>query len=743
MLYLRLFCFISLSFGVLSQSNSKNFVSPKHQRPKQRGYLTEPNFAGNPPQLSPNIIPLPSFQDTLPNLLSSQIAVKDISSDEIIKGSLPSIRARLNKPAFEYLSTLLPPIIDNQIKKARILPIKTCPPILDGCVYVNNIYVSRYRCPQNVAIYPSPPDQLVLAVENFDFGITGNLGGYIKILRRKLFGIVQVNAHQVSVTVAIKIIRGQTGAPMVEMVDCQVTVGIADAYVEHGGLLGIIANKIFRQTISKQAKDLIPEKVCETIPMIINEKLNSRLASLPRSLEFTQLLQAIGGPLDFTQGSITDGCGNPCRSAGKTRKAIKPLPLLRAANRGKRSPYAKPLASTLPRSYVVLRGSKQYVPKKNALGVYTANEDHHRRQIIKARAYAANVQFIENGEQSPCASCGGVESSPNPFCQFKQMLALLDIRKLNGITLSIDFLKTYATSLDYNLDLNGIFSSGILDDFPYEPYPVEFPRKIGIRMVEGLINEYTINTLLHSLTKNGFFAFALGPGTPKIGSFLKTTCNDDPADYGTDDENEQKTRSLISVFRRHRRQTSFDNALANFGVCLGDLLPSLKRFYPNQDIIIQIYLEQDPILALSIIRGGTAILDLLAMADFTSESGATLGSLRIKANLEVQIRFGNSQILGHGEITQFRLSNPDGLFGISQIALDKVGEIGQAILEKTLNQMLQNGIPIQFSTSNLGVPLEIIDPQIKIIEHAIHLETDFTLSESILKEFTGDGNCRR
>lgn len=176
---------------------------------------------------------------------------------------------------------------------------------------------------------------------------------------------------------------------------------------------------------------------------------------------------------------------------------------------------------------------------------------------------------------------------------------------------------------------------------------------------------------------------------------------------------------------------------------MGDLLPSLKRFYPNQNIIIQIYLEQDPILALSIIRGGTAILDLLAMADFTTESGDTLGSLRIKANLEVQIRFGNSEILGHGEITQFRLSNPDGLFGISQIALDKVGEIGQAIFEKTLNQMLQNGIPIQFSTSNLGVPLEIIDPQIKIIEHAIHLETDFTLSESILKEFTGDGNCRR
>uniref|UniRef100_A0AC34FVS9 Lipid-binding serum glycoprotein N-terminal domain-containing protein n=1 Tax=Panagrolaimus sp. ES5 TaxID=591445 RepID=A0AC34FVS9_9BILA len=260
-------------------------------------------------------------------------AFNNIPENEILTDDLPSVKARLNKPAFEYLSTLLPPIIDYQIKRARIPPVKTCPPIVDGCVHVSNIYISRYRCPQNVAIYPAPPDQLILAVENVDFGITGNLGGYIKILRRKLFGIVQVNAYQVSITVAVKLTRGQNGvpmvemvdsvkltrgqngAPMVEMVDCQVTVGIADAYVEHGGLLGIIANKILRQTISSQAKDLIPGKVCETIPLIINEKLNSRLASLPRGLELTKLLKAIGGPLDFTQGSITDGCGNLCRSA--------------------------------------------------------------------------------------------------------------------------------------------------------------------------------------------------------------------------------------------------------------------------------------------------------------------------------------------------------------------------------------------------------------------------------------------
>jgi hypothetical protein len=53
--------------------------------------------------------------------------------------------------------------------------------------------------PQRVVIYPAPPNQIVVSVENLDIGVTGNLGGQINILIPiALFGIVQLNAHQVT-----------------------------------------------------------------------------------------------------------------------------------------------------------------------------------------------------------------------------------------------------------------------------------------------------------------------------------------------------------------------------------------------------------------------------------------------------------------------------------------------------------------------------------------------------------------
>lgn len=75
-----------------------------------------------------------------------------------------------------------------------------------------NIYVSRFRCPKRVILYPEAPNLISVAIENFDIGfvfffnfiiiffrVTGNLGGQINILVPiALFGIVQMNAHQVT-----------------------------------------------------------------------------------------------------------------------------------------------------------------------------------------------------------------------------------------------------------------------------------------------------------------------------------------------------------------------------------------------------------------------------------------------------------------------------------------------------------------------------------------------------------------
>jgi hypothetical protein len=80
--------------------------------------------------------------------------------------------------------------------------------------------------------------------------VTGNLGGQINILIPiAITGIVQVNAHQVSVTVALAVDRSPSGSVALRMTSCQVTIGYLDAYIENGGLVGDIANSQFRVSV--------------------------------------------------------------------------------------------------------------------------------------------------------------------------------------------------------------------------------------------------------------------------------------------------------------------------------------------------------------------------------------------------------------------------------------------------------------------------------------------------------------
>jgi hypothetical protein len=80
--------------------------------------------------------------------------------------------------------------------------------------------------------------------------VTGNLGGQINILIPiAITGIIQVNAHRVSVIVALAIDRTSTGSIALRVTSCQVTIGYLDAYIENGGLVGDIANSQFRVSI--------------------------------------------------------------------------------------------------------------------------------------------------------------------------------------------------------------------------------------------------------------------------------------------------------------------------------------------------------------------------------------------------------------------------------------------------------------------------------------------------------------
>ncbi|VDK54872.1 unnamed protein product, partial [Cylicostephanus goldi] len=109
-----------------------------------------------------------------------------------------------------------------------------------------------------------------------------------------------------------------------------------------------------------------------------------------------------------------------------------------------------------------------------------------------------NAQPVDLCAKCPAAGGGGAG----------QLLGLitgqLDMSKLNDLYLSIQLLNTQATSNDFIIDLSGEFSpnaqgSTVLPMTPFGAFPVAFPPQYDNHMVEIILSDYTINSLLYWL----------------------------------------------------------------------------------------------------------------------------------------------------------------------------------------------------------------------------------------------------
>ncbi|CAI4221132.1 unnamed protein product [Auanema sp. JU1783] len=762
----------------------------------------------------------------------------------------PGIRARLNSRSFQYASTLVGDLLNSEIKKARIPPISQCIPQVQGCVQIYNLYVSRYRCPQRVALYPAAPNRLILRVENVDIGVTGNLGGQIVVLLPiALTGIVQLNIHQATITVDLAIERGPNG-PYVRVNSCNVQIGYADAYIENGGLIGDIVNSQFRSQISGMVRKMIPGQVCGQIPSIVNEKLNSRLSGLPQTIGVSQMLSMFGGAL-----GLGGGAPQPSPQYCQTQCSARPVVIPSVSQQSIPPPQSLPAQApqqALPQ-YVPNNGAAPapqiptgaYLgPQKRvyAHGVYSTNQGPvHIQQLTPLRASTSSlVRSYRSAAQAPhpvvyvphsrakrqavqkqivhsaiqtvlphtrvvrghtsqyqqpvyqpqpqlgagpryppppavltapapalvpapnlCARCPGVGSAgtEDPVSFIRQLAAHLDMSKLNDLYLGVQLLNAYATSNDFTVDLTGEFSVNGQGGTPFGPFPTQFPGAYDNHMAEFIVTDYTINSLFYWMHRKAFLTFRIGPDTPKIGSLLKTTCSDDEdsleaTEVELDEEEESRRlrrKVILSAaqtlrIRRHphdkRKRRQDDGGLADLGICFGDILPTVREKYPDKKIAIQVRTVRAPSVILSQAKGGTATLELLADADiYIDGTNTRVGTITIAATVVVVAQVNGNRISGSAEITQLKLTDRTGTLGLPQDALDNLGNLGKELLQKLANDALGKGIVLNIPSGGLGgLPINIINPSFRIIEHGLYIATDMTISPSLLGSI--GGSCR-
>ncbi|KHJ94825.1 LBP / BPI / CETP family protein [Oesophagostomum dentatum] len=342
-------------------------------------------------------------------------------------------------------------------------------------------------------------------------------------------------------------------------------------------------------------------------------------------------------------------------------------------------------------------------------------------------------------------------------------------RKLNDLYLSLQLLNTQATTNDFTVDLSGEFSPNAQGGTPFGAFPVTFPSYYDNHMAEFILSDYTINSLFYHLHRKQFLSFRIGPETPKIGELLKTTCSEEeedelePTQVELDEESRRRRalKSLKKTLRRTKRQAHTTQAvvrrgkqgrgkrqddaagLADLGICFGDILPAVREKYPNQKIAIQIRTVRAPSLIFSAARGdaqsfdaltlGMVTLDLLADADiYIDGTNNRVGTITIATTVAIVAQLRGNRLTGSAEITNLKLTDRTGSLGLPQDALDNLGNLGKELIQKLANDALQKGITINIPLSGLGgLPINIINPEVRIIEHGLYIATDLTISPSI------------
>jgi len=271
-----------------------------------------------------------------------------------------------------------------------------------------------------------------------------------------------------------------------------------------------------------------------------------------------------------------------------------------------------------------------------------------------------------------------------------------------------------------------------------------FPEPVGNKMAEILISDWTINSLFYHLHRVGFIVIRIGPETPKIGDLLKTTCSNDDDDGGLEDHGVETDEHVPAplVGRRRKRQGAAGGGagLTELGICFGDILPSVRDRYPHQRIVVVIRTSRAPSVILSARNGGTATLDFVLDAEFYIQStNQRVGTIQVSSTVAFTVRTTGGRISAHADILQLSLRDVGGGLGLPQDSLDNLGNLGKELILKAGNDALERGSPLNIPQGVGGLPINIIDPEIRIVEHALYIGTDFTVNPSVLGALGGGG----
>uniref|UniRef100_A0A914W7B9 Lipid-binding serum glycoprotein N-terminal domain-containing protein n=1 Tax=Plectus sambesii TaxID=2011161 RepID=A0A914W7B9_9BILA len=545
----------------------------------------------------------------------------------------PGLKAKFNQRAFQYLSNIADDLIAAEIPKTRLEPIQQSVPQFNGYITAYNLYLSRFRRATRTAIYPSAPNHINIAVENFDIGVTGNLAGQLVVLvPLQISGIIDVIAQGISLTMVTALEADCSGRPSIRVLGCSAHIDYINVNIINGGLIGNIINTQFKSQIVGMLSPVMSKLLCTRAAQFVTNDLSSKLAGIPTRISIGQVL---GKLLPKSSNCIQkrnrklkllQRAGRVSARGALTRKSSKHVvrsrPIVERASEVKRRIAAR------QHSVQSYSGDRLVSGKTGVNDAHTdADVDAETDPDLDVDVDVGSDVGSDSDSDEPTKVPDGAETVIDPNAggpndpTFKAdsacsnsgdslaaLTSLFDVHRLDNYYLSLGLVgQPHASSCCLAVDLLGeIAPNGACT--PFGPAPMQFPC-CGTKMAEALISDHVINSFLYHAHREGIFRATLDNNTPKIGKFLKTTC---PAEAPEDDSED-------------------GGGLGGLNICLGDIIPVLREKYPDKNVQLSLSTERAPSVILRKATG--AHIDLMALVDVIAVANppAKVGTLGIEA----------------------------------------------------------------------------------------------------------------
>ncbi|PIO65829.1 LBP / BPI / CETP family protein [Teladorsagia circumcincta] len=197
---------------------------------------------------------------------------------------------------------------------------------------------------------------------------------------------------------------------------------------------------------------------------------------------------------------------------------------------------------------------------------------------------------------------------------------------------------------------------------PFGPHPLSLPRTVSPNLLQLVVSDYVPNALMYHGHLIGLFNTRIDTATPQLGPVMRTTC-----DVGSG--------------------TLF---------CVGDLFPTLRDLFPNRGVIFSFSTIKAPaVVVRQPERGGIRfqMLGLIEVAMTGMNNEAPIGSMEIHIEASMKMRMSSKNVRGKVNLETIRLvtRSPQTLV---QDELDDAGFLSREILQRMVNDILKQGIPI-------------------------------------------------